>query len=78
MKEDTKRSAVEETTIKIDRDDLIEYLTEKGYRVPDDAKVFVPVPGGGDWSNMDLDIGKADERALITVSWESVAVRNSH
>lgn len=41
----------------------------KAFKIPDCASVTVRVPGGGDWSNTDLDI---DRDTSITVTWEEV------
>jgi len=36
---------------------FIKLLREAGFKnVPDDAKITITVPGGGDYSNMTLDI----------------------
>lgn len=40
-------------------DDLREYLANSGkfpHGVPAQAKVYIEIPGGGDWSNQRLDI----------------------
>lgn len=45
------------TIITLDRVDIIDFIREHhDAEIPQDAKVFVRVPGGGDWSNTDLDI----------------------
>ena len=38
---------------------------KKRLRLPPDCRLFVQVPGGGDWSNTDLDI---DLRPLVAVA----------
>jgi hypothetical protein len=38
------------------RHKLIALLRQAGHNVPDNAGIFVRVPGGGDWSNCPLDI----------------------
>lgn len=41
----------------LDRTQLIHLMREAGYtNVPDDAKITMNVPGGGDYSNTTLDI----------------------
>lgn len=57
------------TTITIERGDIIAMLKAKGYDIPDSAEIFVTVPGGGDWSNMDLDISN---QVPIQVRYKSV------
>lgn len=42
----------------ITRDDIICLLRHKDVDVPDDAEIFMPVPGGGDWSHMNLHLGQ--------------------
>ena len=49
----------EVTTTEYTREDLQTLLG-----LPADAEIFVHVPGGGDWSNMDLDI---DEHSFLSV-----------
>lgn len=38
------------------------------FDVPADAKIFVRVPGGADWSNTNLEID--DEEQAIQVTWK--------
>lgn len=45
------------TTLTIGREALLAILRNAGYAIEDNARMYVRVPGGGDWSNMDLDIG---------------------
>lgn len=33
------------------------------------AQVTVPVPGGGDWSNMDLSLN--DDQAVVEIRWKA-------
>ena len=41
----------------VGRQEFVRLLREAGYAgVPDDAKITMQVPGGGDYSNMTLDI----------------------
>ena len=46
-------------TITLDRDDILEFLRDK-YVFPDEElnslNIYIRVPGGGDWSNTNLDI----------------------
>ncbi len=48
-----KKTVKISTSSEINRDDPIKLL-----KLPEDAEIFVNVPGGGDWSNMRLDIGE--------------------
>lgn len=48
-------------------DDIINALRDAGHKVPVDAEVFVRVPGGGDWSNMNLDLMDAP----VIVTWKN-------
>lgn len=52
--------------LKMDRGDLIQTLINIGYDVPRNAEVFIHVPGGGDWSNMNLDV---DSDSPLTITW---------
>lgn len=54
--------------IELDRETLLQLLashTDCG-DIPSYATVYVRVPGGGDWSNMDLDINDA---APVIITW---------
>jgi len=44
-------------------------LEREGVQLPAGAKITVTVPGGGDWSNTELDI---DDRTPVVVSWTEV------
>lgn len=52
--------------ITIRRSDLIELLALEGISVPDHAEITFHIPGGSDWSNMDLDL---DDYTVINVDW---------
>lgn len=43
----------------LDRPKLIALLRQCGHEVPDNAGIYVQVPGGGDWCNERLDIDDA-------------------
>jgi hypothetical protein len=43
----------------LDRHKLLTLLRRAGHNVPDNAGIFVQVPGGGDWANCTLDIDDA-------------------
>jgi hypothetical protein len=41
-------------------------LEQEGVIIPSDAKITVQVPGGGDWSNTELDV---DDKNPVVVEW---------
>jgi len=43
----------------------------KALKLPKDAKVFVTVPGGGDWSNCDLELDKSTPLNIVYTSTKS-------
>ncbi len=43
-------------TITLNREVIIDLLRKEGIEVGASVEIFVSVPGGGDWSNTDLDI----------------------
>lgn len=45
----------------------------KAFRLPDNAEVFVRVPGGADWSNVDLEITEQD--CLLEAKWEIKTIK---
>lgn len=54
--------------IRVSRHQLVQMLQRDGLDVvPDDAAVTVRVPGGGDYSNTDLDI---DQDTDIKITWQ--------
>ena len=56
-------------SVEVTRSDIIQLVEKKcDVEIPPGAKVCVHIPGGGDWSNVDLDIGVND--TLVHVSWE--------
>lgn len=73
---DIQRSTVVETTrrfdVRINGDQLRELLKSAGVLVPPGAEITFTVPGGGDWSNMSIDI---DDEHPITVSWKTTEVK---
>ena len=56
-------------TLSLTADDVVNLLIEKGYLKDShgNEKVVFHVPGGGDWSHMDVDI---DQDNPICVSYE--------
>lgn len=59
-------------SVSLDQRLVIALLRNAGIDVPANASVFVKVPGGGDWSNMALDIGIDTD---IDIVWEVVDER---
>ena len=54
--------------VKLTKQQIIGLLNDAiDYEVPNDAQVFIRVPGGGDWSNEDLDIEGSHG---VEVLWE--------
>jgi hypothetical protein len=56
--------------VDIDRERLIELLKREGVEIPKGADIYVQVPGGGDWSNMSLEI---DKETPVVVKWTVVS-----
>lgn len=54
--------------VTVTHDDIVEYLKSKGHDVPGDCVVTFKVPGGGDWSHMDVDI---DDENPVKARWET-------
>lgn len=64
-----KRTQVSRKTthrISLSGSDIYHLLREHGLDVPDNASVVFCVPGGGDWSNVALDV---DEENPVEVTW---------
>ncbi len=53
-------------SIELSGADIINLLNEAGVAAPKNAVVEFDVPGGGDWSNMSVDI---DQDNPVTVRW---------
>lgn len=75
VKGKTRIETTESGFLELDRADIIELIRSKKV-IPsgikdEDLRIFVRVPGGGDWSNTDLHI-KGDQMidgCYIQVSW---------
>lgn len=67
----TTRTIKTNNTLQVTNTDLIAALNRANpdLKIPDGARVYVSIPGGGDYSSMNLDI---DGDCPITVSWETV------
>lgn len=59
----TSVTTIRRKTIRINRTDIIDFLLSKGEIGESESvkKVYVAVPGGGSWSNTDLEIEHDDE-----------------
>jgi len=66
-----KKSKSNEFEFALTKDMIIKILQNLKLEVADDAKITVRVPGGADWSNMDLNIGNThdDSDSFIMVKW---------
>lgn len=68
-----KQTAVTRTTItrEYNREQLIQLLFPNGMEHIETSsiEIMVPIPGGGDYSNMDLEI---DDRSPLTVRFTTV------
>ena len=65
----TQRAVIQTTrefTVELTREWLVKALAADGRVVPENAKFSVAVPGGGDWSNCDLEI---DHDTTLTAAW---------
>jgi hypothetical protein len=61
----TSVTTTKEYALKLSYDNIRECLSRLGYNVPSNASITVRVPGGGDWSNTDLDL----QETQIDVRW---------
>jgi hypothetical protein len=52
--------------LELTRKEIIEALQNDNYCVPNNAEVFVEVPGGGDYSNTTLDL---DSDVPLIITW---------
>lgn len=50
----------------MDNTEIRELLRRAGYQIPAKARIYFTVPGGGDWSNTDVDITRDYP---VTVEW---------
>lgn len=62
-------STVQTHTITLQGRDVVAMLRRDGHDIPEKAVVTVTVPGGGDWSNMALNLDDADQP--IEITWET-------
>lgn len=70
------KTATEKTTthtLNLDKKKLLAALNASlvgTVRIPEDAEVTIHVPGGGDWSDMDLTI---DSDTPVEITWKTVS-----
>lgn len=70
MKINKTTETIEKVTIKLTACDIREFLVANGTIPPDQyCEIYVPVPGGGDWSNTNLDI---ENDSSVYVAYEKV------
>lgn len=67
----TKKTVETRHYLELDRPKLLAILRQCGHEVPDNAGIFVKVPGGGDWSNEQLDIDDAPIQIYFSNTVES-------
>lgn len=62
-----RKSQTTTDTYHFDRDKLLLMMREAGVIIPDGASVqlYMRVPGGGDWSNTDLEVERGQPLVLI-------------
>lgn len=64
----TRREVRTTNFLSVGKKDFLNALGNCGTIIPEGATVFVRVPGGGDWSNENLEID--DDDCSIHVQWE--------
>lgn len=73
----TQVTTTTDVRIELDADALLGVL-KTAFDLPDNAKLHVRVPGGGDWSNTDLSIGNGDEGVPLILTFTKREVRESN
>jgi len=70
MKNEIRKTSTTKTnhTLEINRGKLLAILRKAGYEVPTTADAHMRIPGGGDWSNTDLDL---DADSPLFITWET-------
>lgn len=64
LKTETKTTTTSKHSLELSGADIKRHLG-----LPSNARIEVRVPGGGDWSNMDLDLNAGH---TLDISWETV------
>lgn len=62
----TRTTIIDEYRLEVGRAELRQALRAIGHDVPGCFQAYVRVPGGGDWSNTNLEIG---EEVNVIVEW---------
>lgn len=57
VKINTQITKTTSCVVEIGRKEILEILRRNYHEIPDNALIYIMVPGGGDWSNTRLDIG---------------------
>jgi hypothetical protein len=57
MKINMHTTTERKVTLAINKSDLLSLLRKSDFDIPTNAAAYVRVPGGGDWSHTNLDIG---------------------
>jgi hypothetical protein len=62
--------------LQLARGDVIEMLRREfpDQKIPDNAQVWMEVPGGGDWSNMQLDV---EPGSPLNVAWVTTETKET-
>lgn len=70
----TNTTLTKQQTIKINRDDILRFLKERGLIEDEEdvKKIYIQVPGGGDYSNCKLDIGDGYDDIPIIIELEDI------
>jgi hypothetical protein len=68
----TRTRITEKFSAVLDREELLQAINNElaaqgEKRIPEDAYLFITVPGGGDWSNTQLDLAEHHLEILWTV-----------
>ena len=65
-----KKVTTTETHFELSTLDLMEYLETKGFKLDSayDIKAFMEIPGGGDWSNTNLEVEPGRPIRVIVTS----------
>lgn len=70
----TRTKTTKTTYIDLTREQVADALRLAGFNLPDNADIFVRVPGGGDWSNTDLMI---DDEITLQVTYTTTEETNT-
>lgn len=74
-----KRTTTTSGSIELNAADIAELLRKAGVEIPASAvtsgmRVYFAVPGGGNWSNTDVDI---DDKNPVRVEWQTTEERDA-